>query len=68
MLEAGCGEGYGADLLAEVADRVVALDYDEPSVGARARPLSAGWPSCAANLAVLPVRVGRAWTWWRTSR
>lgn len=29
VLEAGCGEGYGADLLAGVADRVVALDYDQ---------------------------------------
>ena len=28
VLEAGCGEGYGADLLAGMAERVVALDYD----------------------------------------
>ncbi|QUQ71336.1 class I SAM-dependent methyltransferase [Kutzneria sp. CA-103260] len=28
VLEAGCGEGYGADLLAGVARRVLALDYD----------------------------------------
>jgi SAM-dependent methyltransferase len=28
VLEAGCGEGYGAELLAGVAERVVALDYD----------------------------------------
>jgi SAM-dependent methyltransferase len=32
VLEAGCGEGYGADLIAEVANRVVALDYDEATV------------------------------------
>lgn len=32
VLEAGCGEGYGADLLAEVATRVVGLDYDESAV------------------------------------
>ena len=32
VLEAGCGEGYGADLLAEVAHRVIALDYDEHTV------------------------------------
>jgi len=32
VLEAGCGEGYGADLLAGVARRVVALDYDEAAV------------------------------------
>jgi SAM-dependent methyltransferase len=28
VLEAGCGEGYGANLLAEHAKTVVALDYD----------------------------------------
>jgi SAM-dependent methyltransferase len=28
VLEAGCGEGYGADLLAGVAREVIALDYD----------------------------------------
>jgi SAM-dependent methyltransferase len=28
VLEAGCGEGYGAQVLAEQANRVVALDYD----------------------------------------
>jgi SAM-dependent methyltransferase len=32
VLEAGCGEGYGADLIADVANRVVALDYDETTV------------------------------------
>lgn len=32
VLEAGCGEGYGADLLAGVARRVVAVDYDESAV------------------------------------
>ncbi|MCW2653912.1 MAG: hypothetical protein QOE41_394 [Mycobacterium sp.] len=38
VLEAGCGEGYGADLIAGVARRVVGLDYDEPAVAhARAR-------------------------------
>src|SRR6478752_5522388 len=29
VLEAGCGEGYGADLIAGVARRVTGLDYDE---------------------------------------
>src|ERR1700739_5109836 len=33
VLEAGCGEGYGADLIAGVARRVVAVDYDEAAVG-----------------------------------
>jgi SAM-dependent methyltransferase len=28
VLEAGCGEGYGADLLAESARAVIGLDYD----------------------------------------
>jgi SAM-dependent methyltransferase len=32
VLEAGCGEGYGADLIARVARQVIALDYDESAV------------------------------------
>jgi SAM-dependent methyltransferase len=32
VLEAGCGEGYGADLLARTAQRVLALDYDALTV------------------------------------
>ncbi|TRW81544.1 class I SAM-dependent methyltransferase [Mycolicibacterium sp. 018/SC-01/001] len=32
VLEAGCGEGYGADLIADVARRVIGLDYDEYAV------------------------------------
>jgi SAM-dependent methyltransferase len=32
VLEAGCGEGYGADLIADVAHRVIGLDYDESAV------------------------------------
>src|SRR4029077_9598897 len=32
VLEAGSGEGYGADLIADVARRVVGLDYDESAV------------------------------------
>lgn len=32
VLEAGCGEGYGADVIADVAHRVIALDYDEATV------------------------------------
>jgi SAM-dependent methyltransferase len=32
VLEAGCGEGYGADVIAGVARRVIALDYDESAV------------------------------------
>jgi SAM-dependent methyltransferase len=32
VLEAGCGEGYGADLLSQSACRVLALDYDASTV------------------------------------
>ena len=32
VLEAGCGEGYGADLITDVANRVIGLDYDESAV------------------------------------
>ena len=56
-LEAGCGEGYGAALLARVAGRVVALDYD----AATAAHAAAAYPQVAvlrANLAALPVRTG----------
>jgi SAM-dependent methyltransferase len=32
VLEAGCGEGYGADLIAGVAASVIGLDYDDSAV------------------------------------
>lgn len=57
VLEAGCGAGYGADLLSATASRVVALDYDAPTlahVGRRYPHLGA----TRANLASLPVRTG----------
>ncbi len=54
VLEAGCGEGYGADLIAGVARRVVAVDYDAVAVDhVRAR-----YPRVEvmqANLAELPL-------------
>jgi SAM-dependent methyltransferase len=57
VLEAGCGEGYGADLIAGVARSVVALDYDNVTVAhVRAR-----YPRVDVrhgNLASLPL--GRA--------
>src|SRR5271170_3102314 len=57
VLEAGCGEGYGADLIAGVARRVTALDYDETTVAhVRAR-----YPRVAvmhANLTELPLADG----------
>jgi SAM-dependent methyltransferase len=57
VLEAGCGEGYGADLIAGVARRVTALDYDEATVAhVRAR-----YPRVQvrhANLTDLPLADG----------
>lgn len=32
LVEAGCGEGYGADLLSRFGANVVALDYDDQSI------------------------------------
>lgn len=57
VLEAGCGEGYGAALLAEHAARVVAIDYDEPTT----RHVAKRYPGVGVvrgNLAFLPVRTG----------
>ncbi|HYH29150.1 MAG TPA: class I SAM-dependent methyltransferase, partial [Pseudonocardia sp.] len=57
VLEAGCGEGYGADLLADVATSVLALDHDDAAAGHVARR----YPRVAvarANLVALPVRAG----------
>ncbi|MBW0117516.1 class I SAM-dependent methyltransferase [Pseudonocardia abyssalis] len=55
VLEAGCGEGYGADLLAGVASRVVGLDYDALTATHVARR----YPRvdvARTNLVALPVR------------
>ena len=54
VLEAGCGEGYGADLIAGVARRVVAVDYDEAAV-AHVRSRYARVEFIRANLAELPL-------------
>jgi SAM-dependent methyltransferase len=57
VLEAGCGEGYGADLIADVASSVIGLDYDELTVAhVRAR-----YPRVDVrhgNLAALPLPDG----------
>ncbi|MGV0791776.1 class I SAM-dependent methyltransferase [Mycolicibacterium sp. XJ1819] len=57
VLEAGCGEGYGADLIADVARHVIGLDYDEATVAhVRAR-----YPRIEmrhGNLAELPLEDG----------
>jgi SAM-dependent methyltransferase len=55
VLEAGCGEGYGAALLAGIAARVIAADYDGPSV-AHVRARYPEVDVVRTNLAVLPVR------------
>ncbi len=54
VLEAGCGEGYGADLIAERARRVVAVDYDEAAV-AHVRSRYPRVEVMRANLAELPL-------------
>ncbi|MDQ2709006.1 MAG: class I SAM-dependent methyltransferase [Actinomycetota bacterium] len=55
VLEAGCGEGYGADLIADTAYAVLALDYDQLT----AAHVATRYPSVTVvrgNLAALPVR------------
>ncbi|WP_422748538.1 methyltransferase domain-containing protein [Mycobacterium sp. WMMD1722] len=54
VLEAGCGEGYGADLIAAVANRVIALDYDEATV-AHVRTRYPRVEVRHGNLAALPL-------------
>ncbi|ANY05671.1 class I SAM-dependent methyltransferase [Pseudonocardia sp. HH130630-07] len=54
VLEAGCGEGYGADLLAGTARRVLALDYD-PATVAHVRTRYPRVAVARANLVALPV-------------
>jgi SAM-dependent methyltransferase len=57
VLEAGSGEGYGADLIAGVAHRVVGLDYDESAV-AHVRARYPRVDMRQGNLAALPLRDG----------
>jgi SAM-dependent methyltransferase len=54
VLEAGCGEGYGADLIADVARNVIGLDYDEPTV-AHVRACYPRVDVRHGNLAALPL-------------
>lgn len=54
VLEAGCGEGYGADLIASAARRVVAVDYDAATV----EHVRSRYPRVqvlAGNLAAVPL-------------
>lgn len=54
VLEAGCGEGYGAALIAEVARSVIGLDYDESAV-AHVRARYPRVDMRHGNLAALPL-------------
>ncbi|HKS47221.1 MAG TPA: class I SAM-dependent methyltransferase [Amycolatopsis sp.] len=54
VLEAGCGEGYGAGLIAERAGHVLALDYDEATTVHVARRYPRLW-TVRGNLAFLPL-------------
>ena len=54
VFEAGCGEGYGADLLAASANRVLALDYDAATV-AHVRARYPAVEVAEGNLAALPL-------------
>ncbi len=57
VLEAGCGEGYGADLIADVAAGVIGLDYDETAV-AHVRARYPRVDMRHGNLAELPLPDG----------
>ncbi|HYO04626.1 MAG TPA: class I SAM-dependent methyltransferase [Mycobacterium sp.] len=57
VLEAGSGEGYGADLIANVARRVIALDYDDSAV-AHVRARYPRVEMRQGNLAELPLHDG----------
>lgn len=53
VLEAGCGEGYGAQLLANHAKSLHALDYDDYATG-HVHAAYPGVPVVRANLVQLP--------------
>ncbi|WP_020671073.1 class I SAM-dependent methyltransferase [Amycolatopsis nigrescens] len=55
VLEAGCGEGYGAGLIAARAATVLAMDYDQQAVAHVGRRYSEV-RALRGNLACLPVR------------
>ena len=57
LLEAGCGEGYGADRIAAVARSVVGIDYDAGTVAHVAAAYPAVRP-VRGNLAGLPFAAG----------
>jgi SAM-dependent methyltransferase len=57
VLEAGCGEGYGADRIAGSARQVLGVDYDAATV-AHVRRAYPALPVVRGNLAALPVADG----------
>src|SRR4051812_24597440 len=57
VLEAGSGEGYGADLIAGVATHVIGLDYDDSAV-AHVRARYPRVDMRQGNLAELPLDAG----------
>jgi len=57
VLEAGCGEGYGADRISGTARLVLGVDYDEATV-AHARRAYPWVPVLRGNLAALPLAGG----------
>lgn len=57
VVDAGCGEGYGADLLADTAPQVVAADLDRPAVAHIRCAYPRLRPVCA-NLIRLPLPTG----------
>jgi SAM-dependent methyltransferase len=57
VLEVGCGEGYGTDLLARTAQGVLGIDYDALTVAHARAAYPAAW-FVRANLAALPVPSG----------
>ncbi len=54
VLDAGCGEGYGAVMLAEVARRVLGVDREEPLAVARERYRAAALEFRPLDLMQLP--------------
>ncbi len=59
LIEAGCGEGYGADALRAAGAQVLAVDYDE-SVVTHVRRRYPRVQTMRANLVDLPLRSGTA--------
>jgi SAM-dependent methyltransferase len=59
VIEAGCGEGYGADILRTAGAQVVAVDYDDAVIG-HVRRTYPRVQTLKANLIELPLRSSTA--------